>query len=169
MRKNPDCRLRLLWSQIFTDSAACSLPLHSIKFKQDVNCPTRLKNNNKTTTNKQTTFDLCYCNISDAYKSVSLPPLGTSDHSTIHLTPTYRPKIQTEQVVKKHVKVWSSDSVEQLQDCSDCTDWDMFLDTCDNIHDASDVISDCRGAEWGCEGSRLEAWMKNHKSEVAIT
>ena len=27
---NPDCRLRLLWSQMLSDSAACSLPLHSI-------------------------------------------------------------------------------------------------------------------------------------------
>ena len=27
----------------------------------------------------------------------------------------------------------------------------------------------CRGAGWGVEGSRLEAWMKSHKSEVAIT
>ena len=26
----------------------------------------------------------------------------------------------------------------------------------------------CRGAVWGTEGSRLEAWMKSHKSEVAI-
>ena len=27
----------------------------------------------------------------------------------------------------------------------------------------------CRGAVWGIEGSKLEAWMKSHKSEVAIT
>ena len=27
----------------------------------------------------------------------------------------------------------------------------------------------CRGVGWGVEGSRLEAWMKGHKSEVAIT
>ena len=26
----------------------------------------------------------------------------------------------------------------------------------------------CRGAVWGVEGSRLEAWIKSHKSEVAI-
>ena len=26
----------------------------------------------------------------------------------------------------------------------------------------------CRGVGWGVEGSRLEAWMKSHKSEVAI-
>ena len=27
----------------------------------------------------------------------------------------------------------------------------------------------CRGVGWGVEGSRLEAWMKSHKLEVAIT
>ena len=27
----------------------------------------------------------------------------------------------------------------------------------------------CRGVGWGVEGSRLEAWMKGHKSEAAIT
>ena len=27
----------------------------------------------------------------------------------------------------------------------------------------------CRGVVWGIEGSRLEAGMKSHKSEVAIT
>ena len=26
----------------------------------------------------------------------------------------------------------------------------------------------CRGPGWGVEGSRLEAWMKSHKPEVAI-
>ena len=38
---------------------------------------------------------------------------------------------------------------------------------------ARDVLllffSVCRGAGWGVEGSRLEALMKSHKSEVAIT
>ena len=74
--------------------------------------------------------------------SISLPPLGTSDHNTIHLTPAYRSKMQIEQILKKDVKVWSCDSVEKLQGGFDCTDWDMFLDSCDNIHDATDVISD---------------------------
>ena len=44
--------------------------------------------------------------------------------------------------MKKDVKVWSCESVEQLQGCFDCTNWDMLLDSCDNIHDATDVISD---------------------------
>ena len=81
-----------------------------------VTCPIR----------QNTTLDFCYDNIPDAYKHVSLPPLGTSDHNTIHLIPAYRPKIQTEQVVKKDLKVWWCDSVEQPQCYFDCTDWDML-------------------------------------------
>ena len=94
------------------------------------------KNNNKKT------LDLCCGNIPNGYISVSLPPLGTSDHSTIRLIPAYRSKIQTEQVVKKGVKVWWCGIVEQLQGWFDCTDWDLFIDSCDNIHDATDDISD---------------------------
>ena len=30
-------------------------------------------------------------------------------------------------------------------------------------------FGDFRGVGWGVEESRLEAWMKSHKSEVAIT
>ena len=29
--------------------------------------------------------------------------------------------------------------------------------------------TECRGVGWGFEGSRLEAWMKSHKSDVAVT
>ena len=36
-------------------------------------------------------------------------------------------------------------------------------------YECFDVLFTCRGVGWGVEGSRLEAWMKSHKSEVAIT
>ncbi len=44
----------------------------------------------------------------------------------------------------------------------------------DNREDVSPAVRQywsyrCRGVGWGVEGSRLEAWMKSHKSEVAIT
>ena len=29
-----------------------------------------------------------------------------------------------------------------LQGCFDCTDWGVFFDTCDNVHDATEVVSD---------------------------
>ena len=109
----------------------CDLRTCLPSFKQYVNCPTR----------KQKTLDLCYGNIPHAYKSVALPPNGSSDHDTIHLIPSYKPKIQTDPVVKKRVKVWTTESVEELKGCFECTDWNILIDACDNVSDATDVIS----------------------------
>ena len=50
-------------------------------FVQYVDCPTR----------GEKTLDLFYANVKEAYRAVSLPPLGRSDHSMVYLQPTYRP------------------------------------------------------------------------------
>ena len=50
--------------------------------------------------------------------------------------------IKTELLLKKDAKVWSSDSVEQLQGCFNCTDWDILLNSYDGVHYAIYVISD---------------------------
>ena len=89
---------------------------------------------------KKNTLDKCYGNVPSAYKSISLPAIGRSDHDTVYLIPSYQPKIQCEPVVKKTVKCWSNESVEELKGCFDCTDWDLFLDTSDNVSEAADVI-----------------------------
>ena len=94
-------------------------------------CPTREKN----------TTDLCYGNVPRAYKSVSLPPVSKSDHNAIHLIPTYRPKIQIDPIVKKSVKVWTPESEEQLRGCFECTEWSVLLDSCENVSEATDVVS----------------------------
>ena len=82
---------------IVGDFNHCDLRKALPSFRQFVTCLTRVKN----------TIDLCYGNIPRAYKSVSLPPVGKSDHNSIHLIPAYRPKIQTDPIVKKSVKVWT--------------------------------------------------------------
>ena len=87
------------------------------------------------------TTDLCYGNVPRAYKSVSLPPVGKSDHSAIHLIPAYRPKIQTDPIVKKSVKVWKPESEEQLRRCFECTEWSVLVDWCENVSEAADVVS----------------------------
>ena len=48
----------------------CDLRKALPSFRQFVTCPTREKN----------MTDLCYGNVPRAYKSVSLPPVGKSDH-----------------------------------------------------------------------------------------
>ena len=37
--------------------------------------------------------------------------------------------------------MWSPD-VDVLQGCFDCTDWNVFFDACDNVHDATEAVSD---------------------------
>ena len=41
----------------------------------------------------------------------------------------------------KIVKIWSTENVEQLQGCYECTDWNVFIDSSADVHEATDVIS----------------------------
>ena len=67
--------------------------------------------------------------------------MGKSNHNAIHLIPAYRPKIQTDPIVKKSVKVWTPESEEQLRGCFECTEWSVLVDSCDSVGDAADVVS----------------------------
>ena len=63
---------------------------------------------------------------------------------TMQLIPAYRTKIESEPVVQKSVKIWSTECVEQLKGCFECTDWNvgLFVDSCEHINDTPDVITD---------------------------
>ena len=100
-------------------------------YEQYFTCPTR----------QDKTIDLCYGNIPRAFRSFALPPIGNSDHKTVHLVPAYRPRVKTERVVKKHVRVWSPECVSELQGCFDCTDWDVLIRASESVNEATDVIS----------------------------
>lgn len=52
-------------------------------FHQHITCATRGKD----------TLDHFYTNITEAYKAVPLPHIGSSDHLTVLLRPAYRPKV----------------------------------------------------------------------------
>ena len=134
-RSPPPCDLQLISVDspcfIVGDFNHCDLHKALPSFRQFVTCPTRVKN----------TTDLCYGNIPRAYKSVSLPLVGKSDHNSIHLIPAYRPKIETDPIVKKSVKVWTPESEEQLRGCFECTEWSVLVDSCENVSEAADVVS----------------------------
>ena len=98
-------------------------------FYQYVSCPTR----------RDKILDLCYGSIKNAYKSVSLPPLGSADHNCVHLLPIYKTALKKERVQTRDVKVWTEDSTLCLQECFDCTDWDTFKNTCDDLDELTDV------------------------------
>ncbi|KAK3545787.1 hypothetical protein QTP70_012756 [Hemibagrus guttatus] len=60
------------------------------------------------------------------YRAVPRPHLGYSDHISVMLIPAYRPLIRRFKPVVKLVKTWPEGAVSALQDCFECTDWDMF-------------------------------------------
>lgn len=76
-----------------------------------------------------TTIDLLYTNVEEAYTSIALPPLGRSDHSIIHLKPLYIPAAQRQPVTTKTVQRLTPDTVETLQGRFEVTDWNVFLNT----------------------------------------
>ncbi|XP_077985307.1 uncharacterized protein LOC144439947 [Glandiceps talaboti] len=115
---------------ILGDFNMCDISSQLPNLQQYVTCSTRLNH----------TLDKCYGNISDAFSVRSAHPLGRSDHDVIHLLPKYRQKLKTSRPKTKVIKHWTSDSVEILQACFECTDWSMFFDSCSDKEELSDTI-----------------------------
>jgi len=72
--------------------------------------------------------DLFYANVKKAYRAVSLPSLGRSDHSMVYLQPTYRPCVQRLPVTTRSFRKWSPKASDALRDCFDVTDWAVLLE-----------------------------------------
>jgi hypothetical protein len=86
-------------------------------------------------------LDLCYSNIRDAYKSYRLPPIGSSDHCSIQLVPTYIANHRK----KKHQKVTKTvideETLDKCKACFATTAWDEFIDH-NNIDNSAETIMD---------------------------
>lgn len=85
---------------ILGDMNHCTLTKTLRDFHQYVTCPTR---HNKI-------LDLCYGTVKGAYKSIPLPPLGSSDHNCVHLIPAYRTALKRGKVLNLRVKDWTEDA-----------------------------------------------------------
>ena len=116
---------------IFGDFNHTNLKKVMPKFKQHVTCPTR---DNKI-------LDHCYTTIPNAYHSVPRAPLGKSDHRMVYLVPSYRQRLKTVKPVTRTVKIWNSDSRDALRGCFECTDWQVFRDSCDSLDEYTDVVT----------------------------
>ena len=66
-----------------------------------------------------------YTNITNAY-TAARPHLGSSDYLSVMLIPAYRPLLTRVKPTVRQVRVWPEGAIEALQDCFECTDWDMF-------------------------------------------
>uniref|UniRef100_A0A1A8ATP4 Reverse transcriptase domain-containing protein n=1 Tax=Nothobranchius furzeri TaxID=105023 RepID=A0A1A8ATP4_NOTFU len=72
------------------------------------------------------TLDLVYTNIPGAYRAEPRPHLGYSDHISVMLIPAYRPLVKRAKPVLRKAKTWPAGATSALQDCFECTDWNMF-------------------------------------------
>lgn len=109
----------------------CALEKTLKCFYKYVSCPTR----------KGKTLDQCYGPIKGAYDSIPLPLLGSADHNAVHLIPAYRTCLQREKTTTRTIKVWTEEAKLSLQGCLDCTVWDEFIQTSQDINELADVVS----------------------------
>lgn len=77
-------------------------------------------------TRGQNILDQVYTNVKQAYKAVPHPHLGNSDHLSIWLTPAYRPLLTRSKPSVKQIRTWPEGATSVLQDCFECTDWNVF-------------------------------------------
>ena len=142
---------------VMGDVNTCLVEHHLPNFEQFVDCKTR----------GDRTLDKFYCNVKGAYKCKPLPKLGNSDHLMVHLLPLYRPKLKTLPVVRKTVNIWDESSCESLRGCFECTDWNVFYESCDNLDDLNDVISEyVRFCESMCIKTKTIKCFPNNKPWV---
>lgn len=72
-----------------------------------------------------------------------LPPLEKSDHNLVHLQPKYVPIVRRSPTTNRTVRRWSPEVEAKLQDCFNCTDWNILLETHgDDIGGASQCLTD---------------------------
>ncbi len=77
---------------------------------------------------RNNTLDFVYTSENNAYKPVPRPHLGYSDHISVMLIPAYRPLLKLAKPVQKLITIWPENATSTLQDCFQCTDWNMFKD-----------------------------------------
>jgi len=51
------------------------------------------------------------------------------------MIPKYRPVLKRKNVETRVIKTWTNEACDQLQACFDCTDWNLFKDTCADLDD----------------------------------
>ena len=117
---------------IMGDFNWCDISKHLPGYTQYVNFSTRPDN----------TLDLLYCNIKNSYIPYKHQKLGSADHSLVYMAPVYKQKLKSGKVIKRTIKQWDKDSVDQLQGCLASTDWSIFLQDNPTLDQLTGVITD---------------------------
>ncbi|KAI5607669.1 hypothetical protein C0J50_6989, partial [Silurus asotus] len=114
--------LALMLRKLSADFNHANLRTVLPKFYQNMDFATRGEN----------TLDVVYTNTRGAYRVKPRPHLGYSDHISVILIPAYRPLSRRSRPAQKQVRTWPAESMSALQDCFECTDWDMFREAATN-------------------------------------
>ncbi|KAK3567255.1 hypothetical protein QTP86_015546 [Hemibagrus guttatus] len=77
-------------------------------------------------------LDLVYTNIPGAYHAEPCPYLGNSDHCYVDYSIQTARQTPKTRVSLKQVNIWQTRSISALQDCFECTDWNMFREAATN-------------------------------------
>ena len=115
----------------------CSLETNLPNFYQQITCFTR----KDPSTEVESTLDLFYCNVKDAYVCTRLSPLGRSDHNLISLLPRYRPRVKREPPTTRVVQQWTADACDSLIGCMEITAWSVFTEQETDINTIVDTVS----------------------------
>ncbi|GFS20152.1 reverse transcriptase [Elysia marginata] len=59
----------------------------------------------------------------------------------IQLIPKYRSVLKSVKPVHKTAKIYNEESIGALQACLDCTDWGVFVDSCEDLEELNDVVN----------------------------
>ena len=107
------------------------------RLHQHVSCSTRGEN----------TLGHVYSNVQSGYQSIPLPPFGKSDHISLFLKPTYQQLLKRVKSSMRTVRIWPEGAESALQDCFECTDWDVFkaAATRDSLVDVNEYASSVTG------------------------
>ena len=79
-------------------------------------------------------------------------PLAVRRSQSCLFTPTYKHVLKRTEPECHLVLVWSDESIQCLQDCFSCTDWDLFKDVCSNLDELT---------ETDCEDSVIQFFYKS--------
>lgn len=110
---------------ILGDFNHCNLKKNMPKLYQFVTFPTR----------ENKILDHCYSNIKNAFIAEPKPHFGKSDHLAIRLKPTYIKRLKAQPVTIKTVNTWTASAQAGLQGCLEATDWNIFKEATDDIHE----------------------------------
>ncbi|KAI3363675.1 hypothetical protein L3Q82_001300 [Scortum barcoo] len=92
------------------------------KFHRYINFPTTRDNN---------TLDQVYCNILQHTRMLQLHTWACRTDISVNLIPAYKPLTGRTRPTTRTVQVWTEEASSALQDCFECTDWEVFKEGTD--------------------------------------